>query len=124
MTLIFQFMIIFRTFLNLASLAHFRDLRHIRSTLYHKTACTIATSLIHSKLDYCNSLYLGINSKQLNQLQLVLISAARAVTKTPKFHHITPHLKSLHWLKITQRHTIHNYFINLQVTLQQTFLHF
>ena len=34
---------------------------------------------------------------------IILNSAARAVTKTPKFHHITPHLKSLHWLKITQR---------------------
>ena len=33
-----------------------------------------------------------------NRLQLVLNSAARAVTKTPKFHHITPILKSLHWL--------------------------
>ena len=69
----------------------------------HKTACTIATSLIHSKLDYCNSLYLNISNQQLNRLQLILNSAARAVTKTPKFHHITPHLKSLHWLKITQR---------------------
>ena len=37
------------------------------------------------------------------RVQLILNSAARAVTKTPKFHHITPHLKSLHWLKITQR---------------------
>ena len=72
-------------------------------TLDHKTACTIATSLIHSKLDYCNSLYLNISSQQLNRLQLVLNSAARAVTKTPKFHHITPYLKSLHWFKITQR---------------------
>ena len=60
-------------------------------------------TLIHSKLDYCNSLYLNISTQQLNRLQLVLNSAARAVTKTPKFHHITPHLKSLHWLKITQR---------------------
>ena len=65
--------------------------------------CTIATSLIHSELDYCNSLYLNISNQQLNRLQLILNSAARAVTKTPKFHHITPHLKSLHWLKITQR---------------------
>ena len=65
--------------------------------------CTIATSLIHSKLDYCNSLFLNISNQQLNRLQLVFNSAARAVTKTPKFHHITPHLKSLHWLKITQR---------------------
>ena len=83
--------------------SHIRDLRRIRSTLDHKTACTTVTSLIHSKLDYCNSLYLNISSQQLNRLQLVLNSAVRAVTKTPKFHHITPHLKSLHWLKITQR---------------------
>ena len=78
-------------------------LRRILSTLDHKTACTIATSLIHSKLDYCNSLYFNINSQQLNKLKLILNSAARAVTKTPKFHHIIPHLKSLHWLKIEQR---------------------
>ena len=69
------------------------------------TSCTIATSLIHSKLDYCNSLYLNISNLQLNRLQLVLNSAACAVTKNSKkkFHHITPHLKSLPWLKITQR---------------------
>jgi len=30
-------------------------------------------------------------------------SAARVVTKPPKFHHITPILKSLHWLKISER---------------------
>ena len=28
---------------------------------------------------------------------------ARAVTKTPKHHHVTPVLKSLHWLKVLQR---------------------
>ena len=61
--------------------SHIRDLRRIRNTLDHKTACTIATSLIHSKLDYCSSLYLNISNQQLNRLQLVLNSAARAVTK-------------------------------------------
>ena len=91
------------SYISKSCFSHIRDLRRIRNTLDHKTACTIATSLIHSKLDYCNSLYLNINNQQLNRLQLVLNSDARAVTKTPKFHHITPHLKSLHWLKITQR---------------------
>ena len=91
------------SYISKSGFSHIRDLRRIRNTLDHKTACTIATSLIHSKLDYCNSLYLNISSQQLNRLQLVLNSAARAVTKTPKFHHITPHLKSLNWLKITQR---------------------
>ena len=98
--LIFLFLIISHAFRNPA---HICDLRRIRNTLDHKTACTIATSLIHSKLDYCNSLFLNISNQQLNRLQLFLNSAARAVTKTSKFHHITPHLKSLHWLKITQR---------------------
>jgi len=40
---------------------------------------------------------------QTNCLQCVLNSAARAVTKTPKFHHITPIIKSLHWLNINER---------------------
>jgi hypothetical protein len=30
-------------------------------------------------------------------------SVARAVTNTPKFHHVTAILKSLYWLKITER---------------------
>jgi hypothetical protein len=84
-------------------LYHIRDLRRIRNTIDHTTACTIATSLVHSKLDYCNSLLLNLPSAQTNRLQLVLNSAARAVTKTPKFHHITPILKSLHWLNINER---------------------
>jgi len=67
-----------------------RDLRRIRNTIDQTTACTIATSLIHCKIDYCNSLLLNLPATQTNRLQLVLNSAARAVTKTPKFHHITP----------------------------------
>jgi hypothetical protein len=80
-----------------------RDLRRIRNTIDHTTACTIATSLIHSKIDYCNSILLNLPATQTNRLQLLLNSAARAVTRTPKFHHITPILKSLHWLTIKQR---------------------
>jgi len=80
-----------------------RDLRRIRNTLDYTTAHTIATSLIHSKLDYCNSLFLNLPQSQLNRLQLILNSTARAVSKSPKFCHITPLLKSLHWLKIQQR---------------------
>jgi HEPN domain-containing protein len=82
---------------------HIRDLRRIRNSIDLATARTIATSLVHSKLDYCNSILLNLPASQTNRLQLVLNSAARAVTKTPKYHHITPILKSLHWLKIEQR---------------------
>jgi len=54
-------------------------------------------------MDYCNSLLLNLPATQTNRLQPVLNSASRADTKTPKFHHITPILKSLHWLKVNER---------------------
>jgi len=80
-----------------------RDLRRIRSTLDSTAAKTIATSLIHSKVDYCNSLFLNLPRSQLDRFQLILNSAARAVSKSPRFTHISPVLKWLHWLKIDQR---------------------
>src|SRR6218665_3728158 len=68
-----------------------------------KTSSTIATSIVHAKLDYCNSLFLNIDVTQINRLQAIQKALARAVTKTPKHHHITPVLKNLHWLKIPER---------------------
>src|SRR6218665_2494098 len=73
---------------------HIRDLRRIRPMLDFKTASTIATSIVHSKLDYCNSLFLSLDSTQIHRLQLIQNSLARAVTRTPRHHHITPVLKS------------------------------
>jgi hypothetical protein len=81
---------------------HIRDLRRLRSSIDQTTACTIATALIHSKLDYCNSLLLNLPSSSTNRLQFVLNSAAR-VTKTSNYDHLNPVLESLHWLKINQR---------------------
>ena len=47
---------------------HIRDLRRIRNSLDHKTAATIATSLVHFCLDYCNSLYYSLLASQLHHL--------------------------------------------------------
>jgi len=80
-----------------------RDLCRIRKTLDNSTAQTIAMSLNHSKIDYRNSLLLNLPCCQLDRLQLILNSAARVVSKTPCFSHISPILKSLHWLKVDQR---------------------
>ena len=40
---------------------------------------------------------------QLSRLQQIQNSLARTVVKAPKSCHITPILRSLHWLKITER---------------------
>ena len=81
------------------------SLRCIRPYLDSSTACTIATSIVHSKLDYCNSHYYKLLKSQLSRLQHRPIqnSLARTVRKAPKSCHITPILRSLHWLRITER---------------------
>jgi hypothetical protein len=84
-------------------LYHIRDLKRLRITIDQPTARIIATALIHSKLDYCISLLLNLPASHLNRLQLVLNSAARAVTRTSQFGYISPILKDLHWLKIIKR---------------------
>ena len=63
---------------------HIRDLDSIKHTLDLKTSSVIAASLEHSKLNYCNSLYLNLPQKQISRLQLLQNSLARAVTRTPK----------------------------------------
>ena len=82
---------------------HVRDLRRIRHTLDLNTARTVATALVHSKLDYCNSLYLKIPDYQLHRLQSIQNSMAQAVSCISKYEHITRTIQSLHWLKINQR---------------------
>src|SRR6218665_2055058 len=80
-----------------------RDLRRIRPTLDLKTAFTFATSIVHAKLDYCNSLFLNIDVTQIKRLQAFRMLSPVLLLKPPKHHHITPVLKSLNWLKIPER---------------------
>jgi hypothetical protein len=82
---------------------HIRDLRRIRPCLDYTTAANIATSLVQSKLDYCNALYIGLPKAELNRLQNIQNALARAVTNQRRNEHVTPTLQSLHWLKIPER---------------------
>ena len=82
---------------------HIRDIRRIRHTLDLNTASVIATSFVHSKLDYCNWLYLNLPQKQISRLRLLQNFLARAVSRTSKTEHITRELNALHWLKIEER---------------------
>jgi len=91
------------TALSKARYYHIRQLRCIRPYLDSSTACTIATSIVHSKLDYCNSPYYKLLKSQLSRLQHIQNFLARTVMKAPKSCHITPILRSLHWLRITER---------------------
>ena len=72
---------------------------HLRKQLTF-AAQVLVQALVTSKLDYCNSLLYGLPKNVIKQLQRVQNAAARVVTLSPKFYHITPVLANLHWLSI------------------------
>ena len=82
---------------------HIRNISGIRKILTDETAATIIHALITSRIDNGNSLITGITDRLIRKLQLAQNAAARILTKTRKFDHITPILKNLHWLPIRQR---------------------
>ena len=82
---------------------HMRDLRCIRRPLNLDSAKLLATALVSSRLDYCNSVLYGIADIDLTRLQCVQNQLARLVTQSPPFIHSIPLLHSLHWLPIRFR---------------------
>jgi len=65
-----------------AAYYHLRALRHIRSSLTDEMAQTVACAVVHSRLDYCNSLYVWMSDTNFAKLQQVQNSLARIVTST------------------------------------------
>ena len=61
------------------------------------------THEVFSRLDYCNSLFLCLPKNQLQRLQKVINSCAKLVFGAPRTAHVTPMLRSLHWLPIGPR---------------------
>ena len=79
---------------------HLCNIRRIRKYLSQETAGTLAHASITSRIGYCNSLLYGLPNKQLAKIQRVLNASARLVCNAPRFCHITPIMRDLHWLSI------------------------
>ena len=60
-------------------------------------------ALISHKLDYSNSLLIGLPKTELSKFQHIMDSGACMITGTNKFSHITPVLVDLHWLPVDYR---------------------
>ena len=81
-----------------------RQLRTIRSALTPDAPRDAAYTLILSRLDYCDALYINCPTCELHRLQMLINTAARVVSGRSKFDPITDFVRNeLHWLPVAQR---------------------
>ena len=82
---------------------HLRSINLVSDSLTDEATVMLVHALITSKLDYCNSLLHGLPDKLIYRLQRLQNIAARIVSRTSKFEHITPVMYELHWLLVEMR---------------------
>ena len=86
-----------------SSYSNIRALRLIRPALSRDDARSIASAIVATRLDYCNSILYGITSSNIAKLQRVQNALARVISGRRRYEHITPTLIDLHWLPIRER---------------------
>ncbi|KAF7251619.1 HHIP-like protein 1 [Varanus komodoensis] len=80
-----------------------RLIHQLRPYLEYDCLATVTHALVTSCLDFCNALYVGLPLKTVRILQLVQNRAARLLTGTGRYVHMTSVLRQLHWLPIEVR---------------------
>ena len=80
-----------------------RNIRSIRKFLNKKAVETLVHSLITSKLDSCNALFMRLTKKNLSKLQLLQNAALRCVVDIPPHAPLSHHYAELHWLHVEKR---------------------
>jgi len=75
----------------------------MRKLLGPDVAAKLVTSLVFSRLDYCNAVLAGLPRSTIAPLQRVQNAAARRMARLGPRDHVTPTLKDRHWLPIEQR---------------------
>src|SRR5271165_6883223 len=79
---------------------HLRALRHIRPVLTDDIAETVGRAIVLSRIDYCNSLLVGISEANISRLQRLQNRLVRAIKRLPFKAQISAVRDGLHWLPI------------------------
>ena len=82
---------------------HLRRLKSVRRILGREVTLGLVSAFVATRLDYCNSVLAELPRATIDPLQRVQNAAARLVAGIRTRDHITPVLRSLHWLPIRLR---------------------
>lgn len=77
-----------------------KQLRRIKPFLFSNDLEIVIHAFISLRLDYCNSLY---SISDIQRFQLIQNAAARLLTGSKRYEHITPVLATLHWITLSFR---------------------
>ena len=82
---------------------HLRNISKIRRYLPLDVTEQLVHSFVTSRIDFCNSLLIGIKKCHLQKLQRVQNAAVRCILYLNFRDHTTPYLYALHWLPVEYR---------------------
>ncbi len=85
------------------ALFYLKNISKLRPMLSMTNVEMLINSTRSSRLDYCNALLGGCSARLINKLQMVQNAAARVLTRTRKYDHISPVMSTQHWLPIKHR---------------------
>ena len=80
-----------------------QQLRSIRQYVSRPVFQSLAALLVLTRLDHGSATLAGILQYLLKRLRSVMNLAARLVFSSPRYAHITPLLRQLHWLKTAEQ---------------------
>ena len=86
-----------------ASFLELRCIASIRPYLSQSAAARLVATMVTSRLDYCNSVFIGLPADQIAPLQRVQKIRGTARDEKRRRDHVSPLLKELHWLPVKFR---------------------
>ena len=84
---------------NMYAIKKYLDYKCLHLLIHH----LLVHSLVISKIDYCNSLYVGLSNYLLKKLQSVINRSVRLICSLPPRVPTTQYLIELHWLPVKAR---------------------
>jgi len=83
--------------------AALRQICSIRCCVPRQAMLSLIVSMVLSRLDYGSATLVGLPAYQIDRLQSMLNATARLVYSSRRYDRVTPLLRELHWLRMSQR---------------------